>query len=87
MFSSLFSVNVFLPQILSVKSLHVSVVAPYLTLSQFLIFPISQVIHVLFLIFFTFRNLCHLLIVLDFWAPSLRAQALRESPEMQEQRP
>lgn len=82
MFSPLFPIHVFLPQILSVKSLHVSVVAPHLPLSQFLIFLISQVIHVLSLIFFTFRNLCHLLIVLDSWALSPRAQALRESPEM-----
>lgn len=66
---------------------YVSLVTPHLTLTQLLIFCSSHLIHVLSVSILTFRNLCHLLIALDSWAPSLRAQVLRESPEMQEPRP
>lgn len=66
---------------------YLSLIAPHFALSWFFTFPSSQLIHVLPLVFLTFRNLCHLLIALDFWALNLRAQALRESPEMQERRP
>lgn len=75
------------PQILRYESLLVSLFVPHLILAQPLPLPSSHLTYVLFLAFLTFRNLCRSLIVLDFWAPSLRAQALRESAERQGQRP
>lgn len=61
--------------------------APHLTLAQHLPVPSSHLIHVLLLGFLTFRNLCRLLIALDSWVRSPRAQSLRESAETQGQRP
>lgn len=66
---------------------YLSLITPHFALSWSFTFPSSQLIHILPLVFLTFRNLCHLLIALGSWALNLRAQALRESPEMQERRP
>lgn len=58
---------------------------PHLTVPGFA-FRSSRLIHVLPLAFLALRNLCRLLVALDSWAPSPRAQALTQSLEMQGQR-
>lgn len=82
MFSHLLFV---LPHILTVGHCMSHLLSPYTSLSQCLNFPARSC----FASgpFLSFRNLCHLLIALDSWGPSLRAQALRESLETQELRP
>lgn len=92
-FSVLFPVfHCFYSRILSISLPRVSLVASrhtlcHPTLSWLPIIPSSHPIHVLPLALLIRRNLCHLLIALDSWALSLRAQALRQSPEIQAQRP